>query len=46
MKHARAERPVSRLALAADHMLYGIVVAGRLVPESLVAGSRKRRGRR
>jgi hypothetical protein len=33
LRHASAQRPISRAVLALDHMLYGIVVAGRLAPE-------------
>lgn len=40
MEHARSRRPVSRLVLAADHVLYGVVVAGRLAPDPQGSGAR------
>lgn len=48
MPHARSRRPVSRLVLAFDHVLYGIVVAARLAPDPQVIRDQHRRyqGRR
>lgn len=34
LRRAKTQRPVSRAVLALDHVLYGIVVSGRLAPES------------
>jgi hypothetical protein len=36
LEHAKSRRPVSRAVLALDHIMYGIVVAGRLAPEPSV----------
>lgn len=48
MPHARDQRPVSRLVLALDHVLYGVVVAARLAPDPQVirAQHRRHRGKR
>jgi hypothetical protein len=37
LRHAEAQRPVSRAVLALDHVLYGIVVSGRPAPERELA---------
>jgi hypothetical protein len=39
VRHARQRPVIWRAAVAADHMLYGVVVAGRLAPEPAVAPS-------
>lgn len=46
MPHARDRRPISRLVLALDHVLYGIVVAARLAPDPQVIRAQHRRHRR
>lgn len=33
LEHAKSQRPVSRAVLALDHVMYGVLVAGRLAPE-------------
>jgi hypothetical protein len=33
LEHSRSRRPASRAVLALDHILYGVLVAGRLAPE-------------
>jgi hypothetical protein len=37
LRHAETRRPISRAALAVDHILYGLIVAGRPAPEPDVA---------
>lgn len=43
MPHARSRRPVSRLVLALDHVLYGVVVSARLAPDPQVIRAQHRR---
>lgn len=43
MPHARNQRPVSRLVLALDHVLYGVVVSARLAPDPQVIRAQHRR---
>jgi hypothetical protein len=33
LQHAKTQRPLSRAVLALDHVLYGLLVAGRLAPD-------------
>jgi hypothetical protein len=43
LPHAKSKRALSRAVLALDHVLYGLVVAGRLAPEPDLAPPRKKR---